>query len=116
MPGVPSAKVLADLEIGGRPKAPKVVGHLHGPVIGPEQVKHDGNPPPGDPGGLEQAEQLLEPDGQHRRTSRLVSELDAISGRNDEGLGCLLVQDSGLGVREPTAQERHKWNGSQLLL
>src|SRR5262249_18642031 len=103
--GVTSAEVFADLEIGVRPETAKVVGHLDGSVVRPEEVENHGDATAGNPWRLRPTEEFLEPGRQDRRPSRLVSELDAAAAWNRQRLGRMLVKPSSLNMREASSQE-----------
>jgi hypothetical protein len=77
-------------------------------------VKEDGDAPGGDPGGLGEAEQLLDAGGEDRRLAGLVEELDLAAARHLQPLGSLTADGLELLVGEGSLKDVEQGSAPQL--
>src|SRR5690606_18644147 len=82
--GVTGAEVLANRLVGRSPEARQVVGDLNRSVIRAEQLEQDRHATTGQPWGFRPSEKLLESDGQHGWTTRLVANPDPAPAGHDQ--------------------------------
>ena len=103
--GVASAKVFADIEIGGFPEAGQVGGDLDRAVVGAEQVHQQADPAGGDERRLLPAEDFLKPHGQGGLSVPIILNADVAAGRDGDGFGGELIQKAQLVVVDVGADQ-----------